>query len=87
MPFAPLYELLPEVANTETRNIKVLDGDGLPRGTYIFSEMFCNDERCDCRRAFIQVLPDGNQPCPCGSGTKYKRCCWGKDSAVGVKRA
>ncbi len=20
-----------------------------------------------------------NQPCPCGSGKKYKRCCWGKD--------
>jgi hypothetical protein len=19
-----------------------------------------------------------NAPCPCGSGTKYKRCCWGK---------
>jgi hypothetical protein len=192
MPFAPLHDLLPEVANTETRRIKVLNGDGLPRGTYIFAEMFCNDERCDCRRAFIQVLPDGNarlrslgplaiisfgweaesfyrkwasfplsneelremkgpalatlspqseyaaqllaqfkilvhdgayveriarhykefralvdargpranltvvrsqpkpgmnQPCPCGSGTKYKRCCWGKESAVGVKRA
>ena len=20
-----------------------------------------------------------NQPCPCGSGKKYKRCCWGKE--------
>ena len=20
-----------------------------------------------------------NSPCPCGSGKKYKRCCWGKD--------
>ena len=20
-----------------------------------------------------------NQPCPCGSGAKYKRCCWSKD--------
>ena len=20
-----------------------------------------------------------NQPCPCGSGRKYKRCCWEKD--------
>ncbi len=192
MSFGPLYELLPEVASTETRTIRVLNGDGLPRGTYIFSEMFCNDERCDCRRAFIQVLPEGNarlreldplatisfgweaesfyrkwasfslskedlhelmgpalvsmapqseyaaellkqfrvllqddayveriirhykqyrtlvdarapqgsatvvrsqpkpgmnQPCPCGSGTKYKRCCWGKDSGSGTKRA
>ena len=22
-----------------------------------------------------------NQPCPCGSGKKYKRCCWAKDRA------
>lgn len=20
-----------------------------------------------------------NDPCPCGSGKKYKKCCWGKD--------
>lgn len=20
-----------------------------------------------------------NQPCPCGSGAKYKKCCWNKD--------
>jgi tetratricopeptide (TPR) repeat protein len=23
-----------------------------------------------------------NEPCPCGSGKKYKRCCLGKDQAV-----
>jgi len=29
-----------------------------------------------------------NDPCPCGSGQKYKRCCMGKDqAAVQVKRA
>lgn len=22
-----------------------------------------------------------NQPCPCGSGKKYKRCCWHRDRA------
>ena len=22
-----------------------------------------------------------NQPCPCGSGRKYKRCCWDRDRA------
>jgi hypothetical protein len=59
MPFAPFYELLPEVARAETRSITVLKATGaLPAGTYTFAEMFCNDERCDCRRAFIQVLAD-----------------------------
>lgn len=25
-----------------------------------------------------------NQPCPCGSGKKYKRCCWDKDQVAWV---
>jgi len=24
-----------------------------------------------------------NDPCPCGSGRKYKKCCFGKDQAGG----
>jgi hypothetical protein len=23
-----------------------------------------------------------NDPCPCGSGKKYKKCCWEKDEAA-----
>ena len=58
MPFVPLNELLPELADTETRGITVVNGDALPHGTYVYWEMFCNDENCDCRRVFVQVLPD-----------------------------
>ena len=28
-----------------------------------------------------------NQPCPRGSGRKYKRCCWERDRAAGVHTA
>jgi hypothetical protein len=28
-----------------------------------------------------------NEPCPCGSGKKYKKCCLGKDQAVVVSAA
>lgn len=28
-----------------------------------------------------------NQPCPCGSGRKYKRCCWHSDRAAHVPAA
>ena len=28
-----------------------------------------------------------NQPCPCGSGMKYKRCCWDRDRAAHVHTA
>lgn len=27
-----------------------------------------------------------NEPCPCGSGKKYKRCCQGKVSSLEVER-
>ena len=27
-------------------------------------------------------MPGRNDPCPCGSGKKYKKCCWAKDKAV-----
>ncbi len=27
-----------------------------------------------------------NDPCPCGSGKKYKRCCWQKDRRLGTAR-
>ena len=26
-----------------------------------------------------------NSPCPCGSGKKYKKCCWGKDQKTKKK--
>jgi len=29
--------------------------------------------------------PDRNDPCPCGSGKKYKHCCQAKDAALAVK--
>ncbi len=29
--------------------------------------------------------PRRNDPCPCGSGRKYKHCCAGKDRAVGLQ--
>lgn len=28
-----------------------------------------------------------NQPCPCGSGKKYKRCCWSTDQAARAEAA
>lgn len=59
MPFCMLWEKLPEVAEKETRTITVLKShDGLPAGTYLFLEMFCNEKGCDCRRVFFQVMLD-----------------------------
>lgn len=27
-----------------------------------------------------------NDPCPCGSGKKYKACCWGKSQPLGKRK-
>lgn len=27
---------------------------------------------------FYQIRCGRNEPCPCGSGKKFKKCCWGK---------
>lgn len=31
-------------------------------------------------------MPGRNDPCPCGSGKKYKKCCWAKDRAEQLAR-
>src|SRR5260370_12857168 len=39
----------------------------------------------DCNEAAGVALPprqDRNEPCPCGSGSKYKRCCRERDEAL-----
>ena len=58
MPYRPLHDLLPELAEQETRTITVLDGSswGLPAGEYAFLEMFCDEPGCDCRRVFFTVM-------------------------------
>jgi len=34
----------------------------------------------------VKQKPSRNAPCPCGSGKKYKKCCFGKDDATTVER-
>ena len=62
MPFAPLYELFPEIAASETRSIAILSSEELPLGKYGFVELFCNEEGCDCRRVFINVVAEADGP-------------------------
>ncbi|MHB8077881.1 MAG: SEC-C metal-binding domain-containing protein [Candidatus Krumholzibacteriia bacterium] len=33
------------------------------------------------------MSPDRNDPCPCGSGRKYKKCCLAKEASAGVVEA
>jgi|SRR3989338_6679468 len=46
----------PDLAEKETRCAIVSQGNDLPQGHYYFPVSFCNDKKCDCRRAFINVI-------------------------------
>lgn len=58
MPFTAFYSLFPDLAKRETRVLTVVPGADipLPPGEYSFVEMFCDEEDCDCRRAFFTVI-------------------------------
>ena len=57
MPYVPFYEYFPEIAEQETRTITLLKKtSGLPAGEYAFTEMYCNEKGCDCRRVFFYVV-------------------------------
>jgi hypothetical protein len=59
MPFVPLHQFCPDLAERETRVIHVMpDGpvdSDLPAGAYQFSELYCNEKGCDCRRVLFNV--------------------------------
>ena len=62
MPYVPFYEHFPELAKQETRTITLLkkSHSGLPAGEYAFTEMYCNEKECDCRRGFFYVILSRN---------------------------
>jgi hypothetical protein len=47
-----------ELAERETRVVHIAEQPGLPSGSFMFMESFCNDPDCDCRRALITVIRD-----------------------------
>lgn len=52
----PLYEVLPDLAETESKVLRLGENPFLPGGEYNFIESYCNQVNCDCRRVYIFVL-------------------------------
>ena len=46
------------------------------------AEQFADYNRSEEAERQPTLTPGRNDPCPCGSGKKYKKCCLGKDSAA-----
>lgn len=51
------HEICPEIGFRETTTVVVApdSGDVLPAGTYVFLEMYCSEEGCDCRRVYFEI--------------------------------
>lgn len=58
MPYAPFHLSFPDIADTETRMIITKGNPELPDDTYLLSEAYCDEEDCDCRRVFFNVISE-----------------------------
>ena len=57
MSYLPLYNVLPEIADRETRVMTIQNSNSrLPSGSYALVEMYCDDVNCDCRRVVLYVI-------------------------------
>lgn len=62
MPYEPFYERFRELAFMETRSFTIAgDRPYLPADEYALLEAYCNDENCDCRRVFFNVVSRKHQ--------------------------
>lgn len=52
------FDLFPEKCATELRTVQFAEDETLPfpPGLYVFTEFFCSDLSCDCRRVLIRAL-------------------------------
>jgi hypothetical protein len=63
MYFGFFYAEFPKIAAAQTRIITILDDKHeLPKGEYGFLVSYCNDKKCDCRRAMISVVRPEQKP-------------------------
>jgi hypothetical protein len=55
----PFHSRCPDEAARATFGFIIQPGGDLPPGEYAIVEWYCEDPECDCRRAFLQVVPRG----------------------------
>lgn len=56
MMMEPFHERFLDIAEKEMRCVIIPSERKLPAGEYFMTESYCNDNSCDCRRVFINVL-------------------------------
>ena len=64
---AGYFDVFPEKRTTELRTATFANGnadDPLPDGTFIFTEYFCTDLRCNCQRVLVKVFHTRSEDAP-----------------------
>jgi hypothetical protein len=56
MPYTSFDKRFPDIAEKETRTLTIQDDPELPDDQYVFTEAYCDEENCDCRRVFFNVF-------------------------------
>jgi hypothetical protein len=56
LPYEPFHERFGELAWKETRSLTVFDDPRLAGDEFGLIEAYCNDENCDCRRVFFNII-------------------------------
>jgi hypothetical protein len=56
MPYESFHERFGELALKETRSLTFFKDPRLAGDEFAFVEAYCNEENCDCRRVFFNVL-------------------------------
>lgn len=61
------FDVFPEKTRTELRTATFTGGasdDGLPNGTYVFTEYYCTDPKCNCERVLVKVFRVRSEKAP-----------------------
>lgn len=61
MPYAPFYDRFPDIAENETRSLIIHSDPELPDDKYMFTEAYCDEQNCDCRRVFFNVFSENTK--------------------------
>ena len=61
MSYAPFHDKFPDIAENETRSLIIHSDSELPDDIYIFTEAYCDEQNCDCRRVFFNVLSENTK--------------------------
>jgi uncharacterized protein len=90
-PLVGFFDLEPQQPDELPSNVDALldeDATLIPRMILVLGKL------THIRQAYAQASPPGrrtkvgrNEPCPCGSGRKYKRCCATLDLSSSINRA